>query len=169
MGRLIHTKDKLFMQCIAQEVNDLAGMIAYYFRLDKANSDTRSGTSALYDEPAALVWKDLPSGLRMPCFGVNPQSSLTTGEEGRRKQWDGEINIAVRDWEEQTQGTERPREGDVVFAWDQYYDVTKVSRDGIIDDSRLDHTGWTLTLRRNTKFEAWRRGIVASHGGPDTD
>lgn len=169
MGTLIHTRDKLFMQCIAAEVNRLAGMIAFYFRLDKVNSDRRSGTNALYDEPGTLVWKDLPDGIELSCFGVNPQSSLTTGEEGRRKQWDGEVHVAVREWQAKTQGTERPREGDIILAWDEYYDVVGVHRDGIIDDSRLDHTGWKLNLRRNTKFEAWRRLGIAEFAGHEGD
>jgi hypothetical protein len=169
MGTLIHTKDKVLMQCIAAEVNRLAGMIAWYFRLDKVNSDRRSGTAALYDEPNNLTFLNLPSGLEMPCFGVNPQSSLTTGDEGRRKQWDGEVNIAVRDWERQTEGTRRPREGDVILCWEEYYDVTGVHRDGIIDDSRLDHTGWKLDLRRNTKFEAWRRLGIDDISGNEGD
>jgi len=166
MGTLIHVNDLGLMNCIAREVNKLAGMYCYYYRMDKENTTRK----AVYDEVDDPVFLDMPNGLKMPVFGTKPAHSITTSDEGRRKQWDGEVWVARADWEILTPkspdgalyeaGTERilgPRTGDVFFAWGDYFDVVDVSRDGVVDDDQRIHTLYKMSYRLIAKFEAWRR------------
>ena len=166
MGSLIHVNDLPLMNCIAKEVNKLAGMFCYYYRLDKENTKRK----AIYDEIEELAFLDTPNGLKMPCLASEPSHSVTTSEEGRRKQWDGELWIARADWEDViTEMSDNhlhkadstsilgPRIGDILYAWDLYYDVIDVSRDGVVDDDRRIYTLHKLSIRRMVKFEAWRR------------
>lgn len=157
MGTLIHTQDKRLYDSIAQEVNKLAGALCRYYVLDKVNSVR----DPLYDEPEVTTYElQDDDGLEIPCFVQNPPTSLSTGEEGRRTQWDTTIWIARVDWEDCTGNTDlkdRPKHGDVVNIWDEYYDVIQYDRDGVINDHRPDFVLWKLDLRRNTKFEPQRR------------
>ncbi len=153
MGTLSHTKDQALFNCVAAEVNKLAGTICYYYRLDKVSS----AKSAVYDEPTDLIWKDEPPGLKLPCMASNPEHQLTTSEEGRRKQWDAEVSIARKDWEALVTDGRRPKSGDLVNLWGTFYDVTDVSRDGVVDDDRRVYTMHKLIVRRTTKYEPWRR------------
>jgi len=168
MGTLICTSDIGLFNCIAAEVNKLAGMYCYYYRMDKENTTHK----AIYDEVSNPVYLDQPDGLRMPAWGDEPAHSTTASEEGRRKQWDGTVWIARINWERiiedspdgallKAGGTKTlgPRIGDVMVAWNDFYDVVDVTRDGILDDERRIFSLYKITIRRNTKHEPWRRTI----------
>jgi len=153
VGTLSHTKDYRLFNCVAAEVNKLAGTICYYYRLDKVNSSK----NAVYDEPINLAFKDDPPGLRLPCMATKPEHQLTTSEEGRRNQWDGEVSIARKDWEELVTDGRKPKSGDVIVLWGYFFDVKDAGRDGTIDDDYRFFTMHKLTVRRTTKYEPWRR------------
>ena len=153
MGTLSHTKDMGLFNCVAKEINRLAGMIGYYYRLDKVS--TRK--NATYSEPTDVVFRDAPPGLRFNIFTEKPEHQLSTSDEGRRKEWNGTAWIARADWEEQVKDGLMPKSGDLVNLWGAFYDVTDASRDGVIDDDRRVFTLHKLTVRRTTKYEPWRR------------
>ena len=153
MGTLIHTKDQGLFNCIAAEVNRLAGMMCYYYRLRRDISQR----DPLYDEIEEPEFMNMPDGLRMPCFVTNPEHATTTGEEGRRTQWDATLWIARKSWEDGTDATEPPRIGDIVNCWGEWFDVVDYDKDGIMDDQRPVYVLHKLNLRRTTKYEAWRR------------
>lgn len=162
MGTLIHTKDIGLFNCIAAEVNRLAGMLAYYYRLRR----DISARDPLYQELIDEQWRDLPNGMQLNVFTTNPEHATTTGEEGRRTQWDANIWIARINWEEAVRkadgltladAIEPPRIGDVVNAWGEYFDIVDYDKDGILDDMRPIYVLHKVSLRRQTKFEAWRR------------
>ncbi len=152
MGTLIHTKDQALFNCIAKEVNRLAGMYCYYYVLNTVQT-TRD---ALWDEANETVFDYEPSGIKIACYGTNPEHALTTGEEGRRTQWDAQLWFARIDWEA-TIGTTPPKTGDVVNCWGNHYDIVDTDRDGIMDDDRNIYVLYKVSLRRNTKFEPNRR------------
>lgn len=150
MGTLSHSNDLSFFQKIATEVNKLAGMVIYYYRMDKESTNR----DPLYDEAVANVYCDTPLGLKMNALSQNPEHATTTGEEGQRTQWDMTMWISKEDWEKTTENTERPHIGDIFNAWGRLYDVTDTTRDGILDSDRLSFAMWKLSCRRLTKYEA---------------
>lgn len=160
MGTLIHTKDQALFNCIAGEVNRLAGMYCYYYVLNTVQT-TRD---ALWDEADETVYDYEPNGVKLACFGTNPEHALTTGEEGRRKQWDAEIWIARIHWDPVIGDGAKPKAGDVVNCWGKYYDVVDASRDGVMDDDRNIYVGWKIAIRRMTKFEPKRRPDLETTG-----
>jgi hypothetical protein len=152
MGRLIHTKDYEFFNCIANEVNELAGYICYYYRLMKDDSIR----DPLYDELLTAEYQDTPDGLKLTAFQTNPEHATTTGEEGVRTQWDAQWWISRMEWEDKTEATEPPQIGDLINAWDGlYYEVIDTNKDGIMNDDRRFFTLWKVSLTRKTKFEPW--------------
>jgi hypothetical protein len=164
VGTLIHTQDIAFFDCIAQEVNELAGMFVYYFVLDRVTTQK----DALYGEPVEVVFNEgqaslAEEGIKLPVYGSEPEHALTTAEEGKRRQWDGELWVARLDWEQcvMSQLGEdallHPRNGDVFLAWGKYWDVMDWDRAGILNDDREVFVGWKIPFRRNTKFEPRRR------------
>ena len=155
MGTLIHTNDQALFNCIACEVNKLAGMYCYYYVFDAANT-TRD---PLWDEAEEVVFSYSPDGKKVLCFGVNPEHSLSTGEEGKRTQWDAQLWFARMHWEQAFGSAITPKSGDVVNCWGKYYDIVDFDRDGIMDDDRNIFVCWKVSLRRNTKFDPIRRVV----------
>lgn len=164
MGRLIHTKDVELFNEIAAEVNELAGTACYYYRMDKAASSRKP----LYNETTEPVFKNVPDGLRVVCFTANPEHSTTTGEEGRRTQWDATLWFARKTWEDTIREADEltpsdpvypPAIGDVVNCWGEFFDVVDYDKDGIMDDQRLVFVLHKISLKRATKYEAWRRKL----------
>jgi hypothetical protein len=153
VGTLSHTRDLGLFNCVAKEINRLAGMIGYYYRLDKVM--TRK--SATYNEANDLVFRDEPPGLRFSMFAEKPEHQLSTSDEGRRKEYNGTAWIARADWEEQVKDGTLPKSGDLVNLWGEFYDITDTGRDGVLDDDRNVYTLHKLTIRRTSKYEPWRR------------
>lgn len=158
MGTLIHTRDERLFRCIAKEVNRLAGMFCRYFVL----CTTTSQIDPLYNEFESESYnygrseEERVNGIRMPCFTGKPDRVVSASEEGKRTTWDAQLWIAKCDWDDLVEGV-KPKIGDVVLAWDKYYDVTYAGRAGIMDDERSVYTMFRLDLRKNDKYDAHRR------------
>jgi hypothetical protein len=150
VGTLSHTNDLALFQSIAAEVNKLAGMICYYYRLDREST----ARDPLYDEATANVYHDTPDGLKLAAYASHPEKATTAGEEGRRRQWDTNLWIAKTDWETATESDDPPQVGDIVNAWGRLHSVVDYDSDGILDDADDVFVGWKINMRRLSKYEA---------------
>lgn len=160
MGVLIHTKDERFFNCVSREVVRLAGMYCFYFVLDVV----KSRKDPLYGEMEEEIFnpeKDSVNGIKLPCFTRATEHSTTASEEGRRTEWDAELWIAKKDWEQYIgvvgSNSSKPKIGDIILAWDKYYDVIDTHRDGFLDDERSVFTQWRLDLKKREKYDPERR------------
>lgn len=160
MGTLIHTKDERLFRCITQEVNKLAGMFCRYFVL----STESSNINPLYNEMGEPVYNvnfsgdEKTLGVRLACFTQAPDHNVSAREEGKDFVWDAQLWIAKNDWVSvMGKNAYPPKIGDIIKAWDKFYDVTDVNRDGYLDDERSVFTQWRVDLRKNDKYSAERR------------
>ncbi len=81
-------------------------------------------------------------------------------EEGSKHDYDAQIYIARNHWECAVEETNlagrKPKFGDVVYVWDQWWDVVKAGRGGYICDSP-DTVGFRLDLKIRTEFTPDRK------------
>lgn len=160
MGTLIHTKDDRLFRCITQEVNKLSGMFCRYFILDTDASDI----DPLYNEVGEPVYnvnfstEQQTIGVRVACFTTTPEHTVSAREEGKEFVWDSQLWVAKNDWfGVMGEDAYPPKIGDVINAWDKFYDIIDVNRDGFLDDERSVFTQWRIDLKKNDKYSAERR------------
>lgn len=121
MGTLLCDADRCLFDSVAQEVNTLAGTTGYIFQLEQEESVR----DPLYDESTDMAYKQNSAGvegIECPILFKNPDRSATSGEEGFRLQKNAIVHVAVKDLTDRD--LRRPRVGDIIKAWGQYYDVT---------------------------------------------
>jgi len=149
MGRLIHDIDRDFFNSVAQEVNELAGIVIEYWKLEKGQITYDS----LYGEVTSQSsWKfDGPHYINASF--EHPEKSPSPEEKGLVTDESGfMVWIARIDWENEM-GIDIPVIGDIIKLREKYYDVTQVSRDGWLNSSHTEYTMWKLTLGRVSKID----------------
>jgi len=134
MGTLFCDADRCLFDSVVQEVNTLAGTTGYIFQLEQQDSIR----DPLYDESTDMAYKQNSAGvegIECPLFFKDPERSATSGEEGFRLQKNSTVFIAVKDLTDRD--LRRPRVGDIIKVWEQYYDVT----DTIVGNSYVSDSG----------------------------
>ena len=149
MGTLLCDADRCLFDSIAQEVNTLAGTTGYVYQLNQ----TESTRDPLYDEPTDLAFKENSQGvegIECPMYFKDPDRSPTSGEEGFRLQKNSEVHIAAKDLT--NRGLRRPKVGDIIRVWGQYYDVTDSSvGEAYTSDSGEIPTVYNVQVVRRTQ------------------
>lgn len=121
-----------------------------YFSLNRgANVDP------LYNEP--VVWDFEEFCLQATIeYEEKDNRAPEVRDEGIHSEYDAFANIAKLEWEERAPAGRFPKEGDVIFAQKEYFDVVKGNRGGNVVD-RQSTVGFRLELRKRTKFDAKRK------------
>ena len=174
-------QDTHYLRCLEQERNRLTGPTALYYSLNRGKN-----VDALYGEPDndplygggsargadqldIDSWHFYPN----PDDG-EPDLEMTVvleyqemdnrqpmvREEGFFAEYDAIMHLAYYEWTDAIDGTtidgRTPKEGDVVYVFNEWFDVTKVGSGGNIADS-TSTTGWKFELRKRTKFTPDRK------------
>jgi hypothetical protein len=81
-------------------------------------------------------------------------------EEGKDVEWDALVSISRNEWERvmEAAGVEGriPKEGDVVFLQNVWWDIVKAGTQGNIIDT-VTHVGFRLEVKKRTKFTPERK------------
>lgn len=84
----------------------------------------------------------------------------TVRDEGKEVEWDALVSISRNEWEcvmeDSAVAGRIPKEGDVVFVQNVWWDVIKASTSGNIIDT-VTHVGYRLEVKKRTKFTPERK------------
>lgn len=85
---------------------------------------------------------------------------VTVREEGKDDEFDGYASIARNTWEAVVAAAGHPnkvpKEGDVIFVQNEWWDVVRANKGGNMLDTRV-HVGYRLDLKKRTKFTPDRK------------
>jgi hypothetical protein len=153
MGTLISDCDKCLFDGVAKEVIKMAGTVAIIFQFE----EMESSRDPLWDEELSTVYKKNiqgGEGIECPVYLSGPDRSYLSGEEGFRMDRRAELHVAQADLDQR--GLRRLQPGDIVKAWDIYFDVIESSvGEGYISDS---------PTRSTIKFDITRRTKALPEG-----
>lgn len=181
MGRVYYDEDATYLRSLEEERIELSGPTTEYYSLNRGtNVDTLynepdndwmyGGTSPRgTDQKSEKSWNFSPNVLG----GADPleiPSSIQFEEmdgrtpmvrpEGFKADWDAILFITVNHWECYTAGTtvagREPKEGDVVYVWNLWWDVIKAGSGGNVLDSP-SFVGYRLDLKKRTEFTPDRK------------
>lgn len=159
MGRLLDDSEMALFDCIASDLNELAGDEVNFYGQDIPNSTI----DPLYGEPSDRAI--LPP-VRLWAYVKWPDESPDPSEQGFASDFDGKVVISRVAFE--NAHSPYPYEGDIVEIWrtpyhdanslgrGMFFDVIKVTNDGHINDTS-SFVQFELTLRRRTQYGAERK------------
>jgi len=163
--------DSGYMQSLEDERNILVGPTAQYYSLNRGGN-----VDPLYNEPTNVddddvlyqtappanggesVWRWFPP-VDITCvveFQEFENRDPSTQDEGKTVEWDATMRIAVNEWARKVTNGQIPKEGDVVFVFDQWFDVIKQGGMGNINDTTLI-VGYSFSLKKRGKFTPDRK------------
>lgn len=146
MGRLLGDWDRCLFDSIAQEVAELAGTTAIFYQFD----EDASTKDPLWNESLDTQYKKNSSGvvgIECPVVFKDPERNAVVGEEGFRLDKISQVYVARVDLDKR--GLRRPRPGDIIKVWGEYYDVTETHvAEGHINDSGTYSTMQIDVVRR---------------------
>jgi hypothetical protein len=159
MGRILDDSEREFFDCIASELNELAGEEINFY----GQNIKKSTIDPLYGEP---VERKIEGPFRVWAWVRWPQISPESGEHGFGFEMDGECVIARAHLDKI--GAPYPFEGDIIEMWRTpyhdadslgkglFFDIVRVANDGHIHDTPT-FVQFRLTLKRRTQFGAERK------------
>ncbi len=167
-ARIWAEQDRLLLRRWEAERNALVGPTAQYYAIVRG-----AHVDPLYQEPVAdpLYAYDAVGTLARhdEAFHYDGPYAIvvavlferTTGreeeadEDGLEARFDGEVYVARDEWEAKVPGT-LPKEGDVLFVSEEYWDVVLANTGGHVCDGS-HFVGWKLVVKKRTRFTPDRK------------
>ena len=167
--RIYGEQDKILLRQYEAERNALVGPTALYYSIVRG-----AHVDPLYNEPTAdpLYAYDAVGTLakHTDAFHYDGPYSIvcavvferSTGrdeevdEDGPEARFDGELEIARDEWEEKVTNGALPKEADVLWVNDEWWDVAMSNTGGHVTDSG-HYVGWKLMLKKRGRFEPNRK------------
>jgi len=147
MGCLINEKDACLFKHIASEVNRLSGTLAVLYLFD----ENKSEIDPVYNEVRAPQYTTPINGIEGDKIWIsfpNPDKMQVSSEEGFQTEESTRVEIAKLDLEKLN--LRNPRNGDVIYAWEKWWDVKTPHRAGLVGVSPMISV-IALDLVRRTK------------------
>jgi hypothetical protein len=153
------------MRCIEAERNRLTGPTAQYYSLNRGKN-----VDPLYDEPSDdPLYHGSPLGVTevwgwFPAFdlvvtmeyGESENKDVSVRDEGQEIQYDATIRLAHDEWMAVAPVGQMPKEGDVCYVFEKWWDVVRAGRAGYVVDTSTS-VGWVLGLKHRDSFTPDRK------------
>jgi len=181
MARIYYDEDAAYLRSLEEERIELVGPTCEYYSLNRGKNvdalygeptnDPLYGGSANRGDPAISneAWNfypDILAGQDLVTFPVaieyqeGDNRNPTARTEGFVYEYDAIIYISRNHWEcayEDTVIAGRvPKEGDVLYVFNEWWDVVKAGKHGFILDSP-DYVGFKIEVRKRTQFTPDRK------------
>ena len=185
MGRVYFDEEETILREYEEERIEIVGPLLEYYSLNRGKN-----VDALYGEPtndplyggsssrgapsiSKDAWNFYPDPdegqdlLTMPCaieYQQMDNRQPNVREYGIEWEYDAILYIARNAWERAIEGTgiegRVPKEGDVIYVHNEWWDISKVGAGGNILDTPVP-VGFKAELRKRTKFTPERKVEVA--------
>ena len=157
-------RDRVYLQKLEKERYGLSGPKATYYSLNRGQN-----VDPLYQEPRG--WSYEKFSIRVGIEYQEMESrDPSVREEGFETEYDAIVHIAKLEWDENcptnlnesgTTIVRRPKEGDVIYVQEEYFDVTKANSGGNVIDQPT-FVGYKVELRKKIRFDAKRKVAPAN-------
>ena len=174
-------EDIEYLKSLEEERIELVGPDAEYYSLNRGKnvdavygepvndplyggSDPRGTPST--DEHSWNFYPNIPDGeplLTMPVvleYQEFDNRNPMVREEGFFAEYDAIMSMSRNHWEKAIEGTSidgrRPKEGDVVYVYNEWWDIVRVGAQGFIM-ATPEFVGYRFELRKRTKFTPDRK------------
>lgn len=148
-------KEQLSKYC--KERRSITGYPAKFFSLNRGKN-----TDPLYNEPipdrsgtTGFKYREMFQLVGTMVYQEKDNRSPSVREEGFIVEYDAEFHFARLEWEDKAGGY-RPKEGDVIEAMNEVFDIVNAGKGGNVLDS-VSHTEFKLVLRKRSKFDPRRK------------
>lgn len=148
--RVYGDRDVQYQQRIERERIGLTGVQATYYRLKRA-----ANVDPLYNEPCVWDFEEFCMTVAIE-FEERDDRDPSVREEGFEVLFDARFQVSRLEWDENAPVGSVPREGDVIFAHDTYFDVVRTGSGGKVVDLP-NFVGFKFDGRRRSKFVPERR------------
>jgi hypothetical protein len=138
-----------------ERINLFGQQIDYYVLSRGGNVDP------VYNEPAPSWSFTQYSLVGAVTFQQMDNRDPSVRDEGFVVEWDGEAYFSYNEWDKVI-GAKPPKEGDVLYAMSQYFDVVNAASGGNFVDT-VKVVGYKILLRKRAKFDPPRKFV--SEGG----
>jgi len=181
MARIYYDEDAAYLRCLEEERIELSGPTCEYYSLNRGKNvdalygeptnDPLYGGSASRGDPSRSdeAWNFFPdidggaSPSTFPCsieYQEADNRNPSVRPEGFLYEYDAIIGISRNHWEDTWEDTviegRLPKEGDVMYLFEEWWDVTKAGKSGNIIDSP-NYVGFKLELKKRTQFTPDRK------------
>ena len=163
VGRVLDDSELELFDCIASDLNELAGSKINYYGYDPYSLENRALIDPLYGEPTE---RKFSGPFRIWAQVKYPEYTPLTEEPGFSREWDAKVTISRVHLDEQN--APYPSEGDIIELWrtpfhdawsmgkGMFFTVVKSNNDGHINQTP-SFVQFKLDLKRRTQFGAERK------------
>ena len=183
MAPVYGDQDAEYLRCLDEERIELVGPTVEYYSLNRGknvdalygepdNDPLYGGSSALgtpqidekswnfYPNPDAVPAQDTLTFVAAIEYQEMDNRQPSVREEGIIAEYDAILHVSRNAWENAIEDTvingRVPKEGDVLYCFNEWWDVVKQGKGGNILDTAT-HVGWKFELRKRTKFTPDRK------------
>lgn len=168
-ARVWAEQDRAYLRSLEAERNALVGPTATYYRLlrgahvdplynepvaDPLYAYDAAGTLARHDE--AFRYDGPYSVVVAVLFERTTGRTEEASDAGVEARYDGEVMVARDTWEATVGLSTPPKEGDVLWVSDEWWDVVGANSGGHVTDSG-HYVGWKLQVKKRDRFEPSRK------------
>ncbi len=178
MARVYYDEDATYLRSLEEERIELSGPTCEYFSLNRGQNvdalygeptnDPLYGGSSPPGTPSRSedAWNFYPDAeaeipepdITFPCameFVESDGRTPSVREGGFVAEFDGIVSISRNHWECAYEGTtvegRLPKEGDVIYVFDEWWDVVRSGTSGNVLDSTT-YVGFRLEVKKRTQF-----------------
>lgn len=183
MPRIYADEDAEYLRCLDAERIELSGPTAEYYSLNRGknvdplygepNNDPLYGGSSARGTPqtSEKSWNFYPNPDAVPAqpaltfpvafeYQASDNRQPMVREEGFHVEHDAIMYLSRNHWEDAISDTDIdgrvPKEGDVVYCFNEWWDVVRKGTGGNVLDTAV-YVGWKFELRKRTKFTPDRK------------
>lgn len=178
MARIYYDEDAVYIRSLEEERIELVGPTCEYYSLNRGknvdplygeptNDPRYYGSSPLgSDSVSSEAWNFYPSIDDPKQFPIEIEymeadnRTPTARAEGFVYEYDAIIGISRNHWEDAWEDTvidgRAPKEGDIIYVFGEWWDVTKAGKSGYILDS-TEYVGFKLELKKRTQYTPDRK------------
>lgn len=181
MARIYYDEDSVYLRSLEEERNELVSPLCEYYSLnlginvdplnnEPVNDPLFGGSSPRgSDSRSNKSWNFYPdlskgqSKITFPCAIEYMESENRTPSirpEGFIYEYDAIVGIARNHWETALSSTpissRKPKEGDVIYLFNEWWDIVKAGKGGYVLDS-TEYVGFKLELKKKTQFTPDRK------------
>jgi hypothetical protein len=181
--RVYADEDAEYLRCLEEERIELVGPPCEYYSLNRGtnvdplygepDNDPLYGGSSPRGTPQIdeKSWNFYPNPYADPVeptltFPVHFEYTEADNrqpmvrDEGFHAEYDAIMHLSINHWEKAIAGTRIdgrvPKEGDVLYCFNEWWDVVRVGSGGNVVDTPVT-VGWKFELRKRTKFTPDRK------------
>lgn len=160
------SQDETYLRSLEYERRELVGVVGNYYQLIRGanvdplyaepTNDPLYSATPLVDPDKRWVYQD-PVDLTCTVEYVDSENrNPFMRDDGFTIEWTATMFVARNEWEAKVSSAIEPKEGDVVYVFDHWFDVVNVGKNGPILDSN-HYVGWKMLLREKLPFTPERK------------